>query len=373
LKRIKIGIYFAALIWKHTAPSKEFCMNRKKSLWFLAGEAVLSAFLLLAVLAGCSDSGTDGPDPVPPDAFTTIPDNAVFSDAILYRTAFGKGKFVITGAGSTAWHSSDGITWTAASDPAGLKPRDPTVDNISGLNFVKDQFLATGGSGQNVARAFSSDGDVWTSTNLGTDNANSFNAKGVAYGNGKYLAGGSGGRIAYTDALNGTATWTVIPNTTTNFSTGFINAVAFGAGKFVAGGAGGLTVYSSDLAVWTENTDAKEVFNNAFINDIVYGGGKFVGVGEADGTIAWSTDGLSWTQAATIPEDTGVFRAVAYGGGYFVAVGGSPSVVYSDDGGLTWTASTTTITGNLYGVAYGNSKFVISGGAGQVAYAVVFE
>jgi hypothetical protein len=346
-------------------------VNRKKNLGFLTAEVFLSILLLLVVLAGCPTEPDPDPDPVPPGTFTTIPDNAVFNSTNLYRTAFGNGKFVIGGAGSTAWHSDDGITWRAASDPSGLQPRDTAADNISGLNFVNNYFLAAGGSGQNVARAFSADGDVWTSTNLGTDNADSFNAKGVAYGNGKYLVGGSSGRIAYADALNDAASWTIVPNTGTNFS-GFINAVAFGAGRFVAGGAGGLTIYSGDAAAWTANEEAKPVFNDAFINDIVYGGDRFVAVGEANGTIAWSTDGLSWAQAAD-SKAGGNLRAAAYGGGYFVAVGDGPSVVYSADGGLTWTAGATTITGNLYGVAYGSGKFVISGGQGEVAYAVVFE
>jgi hypothetical protein len=339
--------------------------------------------LLLAALVftGCSSDGDPDPVPVPPAAFTTIPDSAVFNSTTLYRTAFGNGKFVITGATSTAWHSSDGITWEGASDVSGLTPRESATDNISGLNFVKDRFLATGGSNSNVARAFSSDGDIWHSTKLGAEKADSFNAKGVAYGGGKYLVSGSSGRIAHADALNAFAPWTVLDKDATTFtgssSAGFINALAFGNGKFVAGGGNGHSAFSTDGTTWTEEQteDGEERQTEAifsFINDITYGGGNFVAVGEAGSKIAWSADGVNWTESPDCPEE-GRLNAVAYGGGYFVAVGNGPYVVYSDNGGKTWTASATELTGNVMGVAYGNGKFVISGGSGEVAYAVVFE
>lgn len=349
-------------------------LRKEKKTGFLRAGALLSALFLLLALTGCPTESD--PDPVPPAVFTAV-DGAAFNGTNLYRAAFGAKTFVITGANSTAWYSSDGITWTAASDTSGLKPR-ADADNISGLNFVNQHFLATGGSSGNVARAYSSDGKTWASTSLGENNGTSFNAKAVAYGAGKYLVGGSSGRIAYADALNGTASWTVLPNTVTTFASGgkgFINALAFGAGKFVAGGGNGHTAYSADGLTWEANAQTEEIFNSNYINDISYGGDKFVAVGEAPaGTIAYSSDGVNWTQAPD-PKTDKALTAVAYGGGYFVAVGKGPFAAYSADG-ATWTAVTLpAFTGDLYGVTYGiadgKGKFVISGGAGEVAYAVV--
>jgi hypothetical protein len=350
-------------------------MEKKLMVW----PVLLSLALLFTFLVGCDNGSTSsGPTYADPVSWTLIEDTDL-SGTDLRKVAYGNGTFVITGANSKAWHSTDGIDWTAASDTAGLKPRgDSTLDNISGLTFGGGYFLATGGSSSNVARAFSSDGATWTSTNLGTSNANSFNAKGTAYGNGTWMVSGSSGRIAFADALNGTQAWTIKDNNATGFGSGgngYINAVAFGNGKFVAGGGGGYTAYSSNNgATWTSEDETETIFGG-WINDIAFGAGKFVAVGEGGGIAAWSTNGENWTKVVG-PETNQSFGenlfGIAYGSKYFVAISTTNKVFYSTDG-LTWTESATVpsdITA-LNGVGYGSGKFIIVGSNGKAAYAIV--
>jgi hypothetical protein len=361
-------------------------MKKKLTVW----PVLLSLALLFTFLAGCDNGSTSsGPTYADPVSWTLIEDdNSVFSTTSLLRVAYGNGTFVITGNDSKAWHSTDGIDWTAASDTAGLKPRgDSTTDNISGLTFGGGYFLATGGSSSNVARAFSSAGDIWTSTNLGTSNTDSFNAKGVAYGNGKWVVGGSSGRIAYANALDATQAWTIKNSNDTSFtgssSAGFVNAVAFGNGKFVAGGGSGHTAYSPDGTTWTSTATTQgggtgTIFGSSgFIDGIAYGKDKFVAVGT--NTAASSSDGILWTEGVfydqegetmTVNEE---LNCVAFGGNYFVAGARSSGTVFYSTDGHMWTKSATVPNGitAVNGVGYGSGKFIIVGSGGKAAYAIV--
>ena len=85
----------------------------------------------------------------------------------------------------------------------------------------------------------------------------------------------------------------------------------------------------------------------------------------------YSTDGITWTTATTVPSNE--WQAVAYGNGTFVAVAasGSNRAMRSTDDGVTWTGVTLPEDGNkYYGVAYGNGTFVAvaSDGSNRVIY-----
>ncbi|MDR3171521.1 MAG: hypothetical protein LBU17_07835 [Treponema sp.] len=303
----------------------------------------------------------------PPVTWTQVSSTA-FGTTTVQKVAFGNNTFVATGNGATAWYSTDGINWTASSSTSGFV----TGNNISGLGFGGEMFVATGGSSSNTTRAYSRDGGkTWIAS--GT---NGFNAKSVAYNNGTFLVGGSGGRITYTTDPSNVA-WTVLEADTTTFNAtgknGFINAITYGNGKFVAGGSNyGHTAYSSDGRTWQSNTQTEAIFGGNWINGLAYGGGKFVVAGEGSGILAWSSDGINWTTVV----NTGVigqnFMNIAYGNGSFVAVTAGGGASYSSDG-ITWTPITNTTFGggSINGVVFGNDKWIIVGADGKAAYSVV--
>jgi len=78
---------------------------------------------------------------------------------------------------------------------------------------------------------------------------------------------------------------------------------------------------------WTDVTNS--TFGTTQIYTIAYGGDKFVagGSGEAEGKMAYSSDGITWK---TIGNKTGIsIGAIAYGSGKFVVVGHSGKMAWS--------------------------------------------
>ena len=89
---------------------------------------------------------------------------------------------------------------------------------------------------------------------------------------------------------------------------------------------------------------------------VCYGNDKFVAVAFRSNIMAYSTDGISWTQG-NMPSSQ-KWQSVCYGNGKFVAVASNVSniMAYSIDG-ISWTEGTIPI-GNWYSVCYGNDKYV---------------
>jgi photosystem II stability/assembly factor-like uncharacterized protein len=81
------------------------------------------------------------------------------------------------------------------------------------------------------------------------------------------------------------------------------------------------------------------------------GGGDWVVV-NADGEIAYSPDGSTWTKSAFTFANTP--RALDYGGGRFVLVGNNGAIAYSDNGGEDWTTvpTSTFSTRDITALAY---------------------
>ena len=75
--------------------------------------------------------------------------------------------------------------------------------------------------------------------------------------------------------------------------------------KFVVCGAQGTIAYSSDGVSWNTRTAG-----SAGLNGIAYGNGKFVACG-SNGVIAYSSDGVRWTE--TLLEDAVLLKGVTYG------------------------------------------------------------
>ncbi|MFZ9876557.1 MAG: WD40/YVTN/BNR-like repeat-containing protein, partial [Candidatus Nanopelagicales bacterium] len=131
--------------------------------------------------------------------------------------------------------------------------------------------------------------------------------------------------------------------------------MAFGNGLFV--GASSTIAYSSDGITWTS---AGSFFPLEYV---AFGNGLFVAVGYATvgvtptSFIRTSPDGINWT--VRTPSEAMWFQAISYGNGLFVAVArfGTNRIMTSPDG-ITWTSRTTSINPTFTGVAYGNGIWV---------------
>ena len=210
---------------------------------------------------------------------------------------YGGNKFVTAGG-----YSTDGITWTETTMPE-LGGETAFYERIT---YGGNKYVAVG---QSYNGAYSTDGITWTKMNMPRHQ----DWDELAYGNGVFVALGnqlspaSGEYIARsTDGI----TWTEV---TSPFS-GLLHHMIFANGQFVI--LTNLEVgFSSDGETW--NIYQHNLSFNPWI--IAYGNNKFVVLGgQTDNSWAYSTDGITWTEATTI--DAKSWNAIAYGNGRFVAV-----------------------------------------------------
>ena len=188
----------------------------------------------------------------------------------------------------------------------------------------------------------------------------------------QWVAVGAGGFIANSTDGN---TWTPAATVTGVSGKGGITSsgrdVAYGkdnlgAGLWVAVGQGGVIAKSTDGNVWTPA--ATSTYGNvggltsgygvAYGKDNL-GAGLWVAVGYYGGLIAKSTDGNTWTPAATSADGskggiTDVGEGVAYGkdnlgAGLWVAVGSGGLIAKSTDGNV-WTSAASSADGSKGGL-----------------------
>ena len=254
--------------------------------------------------------------------------------------AYGNGIFVTT-VGSTIAYSTDGINW--------LKTTAKNQWRRS-VNYCNDRFLMFNDSGE---AAYSIDGITWTDITM--PSLNSFVCD-ATYGNGKFVAitWNSNQVVCSADGIN----WTIdgrLPNAW------YWESIAYGNGKFVAVGhevstAGSeldnTIAYSADGINWTEVPNTREW------SSVIYADGKFVAVGYQP-EVAYSTDGVNWIETS-MPYSQD-WKGVAYGNGKFVAVGcksdDSTTAAYSTDG-INWVETVMPIAEAWDSVAYGGGKFI---------------
>ena len=101
-------------------------------------------------------------------------------------------------------------------------------------------------------------------------------------------------------------------------------------------GASAMTLYASDLDNATWVTHPWPV-----LLGVVWNGSRLVAVG-VDGTIVYSSDGISWTAASNSATSQSLYE-VTWSGSRFVAVGRAGTIVYSEDGD-NWTAASNSAT-----------------------------
>ena len=313
-----------------------------------------------------------GKPPVGGSGNWTVVANSPFTDSIK-DIAWGNNKFVaLKSVGSAPYiaYSADGINWTATN----------STFRGNAVVWGNDKFVAVSSSGI----AYSADGINWTVV----ENALSFPASGVAYGNGKFVAGGGGTTrtpfIAYsTDGIN----WITANDVTSIFEyPGYfdspINDICWGGDKFVAVGYDRIG-YSSDGINWTaaNNPQMSRIYS------IAWSGSRFVAVGYNG--MAYSTNGVNWTKVNYSEFISGIFsggyfNSITWGNGRFVTCwfgsARNPSstmelefktVILQSSDGITWTENGYNIFGStqeMNGIAYGANKFVAVGDSGKMAY-----
>jgi len=307
--------------------------------------------------------------------------------------AYGNGKFVAAAscyddnkpAGEELYvqmgYSSDGTTWK-------IVENNPFSDfGVNVIAFGNGKFIAGGEINWKAKIAYSSDGGVtWSKANQINDlrGKESKNITNIVFGNGIFIAIGDnpeGDHTAYSSSDG--ANWTAI----SKFPLSFIHNIVFGNGKFIVmGSSNGYRrnlAISSDGVTWT----GAERGGTAFLFDftskikIAYGNGRFVAV-DSNGGLAYSTDGITWTDLFLLDGTTSaeiygpfiglgydLYSAIAFGNGRFVA-SHKGAVAYSSDG-ITWSALETRTKDNvLLGtntIAYSDDGRFFSGG-GIMAY-----
>ena len=321
------------------------------------------------------------------DILSTEKGNMLSSQNWWYSVCYGNGKYVAVCGGysfsNIMAYSTDGINWTQGTMPSSQDWRSVCYGN--------GKYIAVCNS-PNIM-AYSTDGISWTQGTM----PSSPTWYSVCYGNGKYVAVANNSNImAYsTDGIS----WTegnmpsskrwysvcygndkfVVVTQLTNImayildsefdllkfkessvsasSIRGLQSICYGNGKFVAlaGGAGSaqnIMAYSTDGISWTQGT----LPSSQRWYSVCYGNGKYVAVARGTTTMAYSTDGISWTQGTMPIEES--WYSVCYGNGKYVAIiYGSSTMAYSTNG-ISWTQGTMPSARSWYSVCYGNDKFV---------------
>jgi hypothetical protein len=367
----------------------------------------LTAALIAAIasLVSCKDAGGDNGTTVSVTGagehwteVWTRAEDSIFGDNRIMAVAYGNGKFVAGGDSGIMAYSYDGINWTKVPNSTFehvINPNLPT--GISEIVYGNGKFVAGGSTGFNSGdyhTAYSSDGINWTKV----DNILNCGIDAIAWGGDKFVAFGSDDtwcpRAAYS---SDGVTWTYLDKGI--FSSGGINdlttpnAIAYGNGKFVAMSGGGAyfnhdmdeaaIAYSLDGINWT-NAAASKLPSDLGGGGIVFGNGKFIAYNYGRGDMVYSLDGINWTKANYPFFGDFFLFTMGYGGGRFVVsanrdIGdGTVVVSYSSDG-ITWKLSDLidySLLPNTYifTFAYGGGKFVgvgseyDDGRSGQIWY-----
>lgn len=187
----------------------------------------------------------------------------------------------------------------------------------------------------------------------------------VIYANNMFVGVGENGCIRYSnynDLVSTDESGSIVSindDTWTEIAVGDrdFKGIAYGNGTFVAIGDGGTLAYSTDGITWTNKT----IFGgNGSFETICYGNGKFVALG--NGTInAYSEDGITWFANPSLSiSATDIIYDVIYANNKYVAVGTNGVILYSEDA-IIWNAGVSENIRGLRSITYGNGKFVAVG------------
>ena len=282
-------------------------------------------------------------------------------------------QLVAVGKGTnTIIYSNNGTNWF----PTGSNVFTDSGYSIawSGTNWVAL------GSGSTNTAAYSPDGIVWT----GLGNLFSTLGRGIYAKTPEIVVVGTGSsttfnNIAYSpngiwfwglNALMSSLTFSSVLSVANNGSTS--------APFWVAGGQSTPTLaYSSDGFSWTSLGTSVFI---TFCTGVAYGNGTWVAGGSGVNGLAWSTNGTGWNGLASTVFSTGngVAYAVNSPTNKWVAVGGGTNTVAYSTNGRSWSGAGSLIFGNLgQGVANNNltvnNRWVAVGGSGGTADSIGYS
>lgn len=224
-------------------------------------------------------------------------DTGTNSQRYLSSIAYGAGLFVVVGGGGFIATSPNGTTWTTRTSAL-------STNDINHVIYAGGRFVAVGGTTSTTSIQTSTDGITWTARTGAIGTITYSGAAQVAYDptSGLYAmsCGGSGsGGVGLQTSPDGT-TWTArmlpMPNA--------VVGVQAKAGLFVA--------KTNTTSVWNRSTDginwtlggsAGSTYAEA-TNQFKYVNGLFVSCGTS--ALAWSTDGVFWTECAYASGVSGV-------------------------------------------------------------------
>ena len=242
------------------------------------------------------------------------------------------------------------IQWT-------LVPQDKMPGYFESVTYGNGRFIAVGrgvGGGVGSNMAYSMDGITWTDITDKMPNGTSF--QNITFCGGKFFTYGYGAMATSTDGEN----WTVVVSNLRND----ISAPAYGNGRYVFVTGGGLIMYSTDGITWTNAANRPSGLYQ--YKSVAYGNGKFIATSYHEGRrIAYSVDGVTWTAANTTVEFGNA--NIIFGAGKFV-VSAWEGIAYSEDG-FTWTYVEMVRAfrnGHSWSITYDGSKFVAVSRGGEI-------
>lgn len=242
------------------------------------------------------------------------------------------GRFGAVGEGGIFMTGFKGLSWTPG--------QTTTSNNLEGILHLNGNFLAVGEEGTIQA------GITWLARNSGTTK----DLSAVCFGNGAFVAVGSQGAIVTSRTGSD---WVAHDTGSRDLA-----AVCYGGNKFLAVGTGTI-LSSSDSSSWT----SKSIGSTNLVS-VGYGNGVYVAFGlwydnRGGHPIALrSTDGDNWVPSSS--PDFFLPSAIVYQLNLFVAVGGQGSIATSSDG-LSWTGRSSGVGDTFSGVAFGKGSFVAVG------------
>jgi len=241
----------------------------------------------------------------------------------------------ISNSWPTVFYSYDGVTWNSVD--SGMAFGNSVNHNnalehqivLKERTYVLASFVT---SGNPNSLSYSYDGFSWKG--LGSSIFDNYCSCVLNNGTLWVASGSNNNTIAYSyDGIN----WTGLGKTAIN---GWGNAIGYNGTLWLAGGySSGLFKQIASSTTGTSFTGVASPFSDSCMG-FAWNGKLWVAVGYWTQTIAWSTDGTTWSIVSN-PPLTVYGLGVTWNGQLFVACGeGTNTLCWSNDGKL-WTAGTT--------------------------------
>jgi len=266
------------------------------------------------------------------DATTWTTRTSNFGSTQINAVAYGGTVYVAVGNAGTLTSSTDATTWTARTSQFGSS-------NINAVAYGNGIFVAVGAGGRTTT---STNGTTWTAQTSGTTSI----LYAVKYHNTRWVATGASGVIrTSTDAV----TWAAATQTNAMPSANINMLVSNGTNKLWAGGASGILTLSTDGITFDVRNSTSPFYNESLYSVNIIGG-TYYAFGNSKRYS--STDGITWNPTSVSYTSGNINSYVVYNGTNYVArsTTNNYTMAYSTNG-LTWTD----------GTSLSSATYVISG------------